>query len=47
MTDRPLFFLWSTIDDYWLAIFLTGFISEIVIRNKKTDSSEIFKKIGF
>jgi len=47
MTDRPLFYFGLLSMIIGSQFFLTGFISEIVIRNKKSDSNEIFKKIGF
>ena len=44
MTDRPLFFFGLLSMIIGSQFFLTGFVSEIVIRNKKSDPSEIFKK---
>ncbi len=47
MTDRPLFFLGILAMVIGSQFFLTGFLAEIIIRNKKIESNEISEKIGF
>ncbi len=47
MTSRPLFFLGTLAMIIGSQFFLTGFLAEMIIRNKKIDSNEISEKIGF
>lgn len=47
MTDRPLFFLGILSMIIGSQFFLTGFLAELVIRNKSEESNEISEKIGF
>jgi len=47
MTDRPLFFLGILAMIIGGQLVLTGFLAELIIRNKKIESTEISEKIGF
>ncbi len=47
MTDRPLFFLGILAMIIGGQLVLTGFLAELIIRNKKVESTEISEKIGF
>ncbi len=47
MTDRPLFFLGILSMIIGAQLFLTGFLAELIIRNKKLETEEISEKIGF
>ena len=47
MTERPLFFFGVLSMIIGAQLFLTGFLAEMIIRNKKIESNEIAEKIGF
>jgi len=47
MTERPLFFFGILSMIIGAQLFLTGFLAEMIIRNKKIESNEISEKIGF
>jgi glycosyltransferase involved in cell wall biosynthesis len=47
MTDRPLFFFGILSMIIGSQFFLTGFLAEMIVRNKTMDSIEISEKIGF
>ena len=47
MTERPLFFLGILAMIIGSQFFLTGFLAEMVIRNKKIEPNEISEKLGF
>ncbi len=47
MTDRPLFFFGILSMIIGAQLFLTGFLAELIIRNKKIETEEISEKIGF
>jgi len=46
MTSRPLFFLGVLAMIIGSQFFLTGFLAEMIIRNKKIESNEISEKVG-
>lgn len=47
MTDRPLFFLGILSMIIGSQFFLTGFLAEMIIRNKQIETNEISEKLGF
>ena len=47
MTDRPLFFLGILSMIIGSQLFLTGFLAEMIVRNKKNKTNQISEKIGF
>jgi len=47
MTDRPLFFLGVLSMIIGSQLFLTGFLAEMIVRNKKNKTNQISEKIGF